>query len=75
MDETKELPEEAKELQAHIDKLNKELIKLNAELESFESNPKVHIRRAQVIKRHITKLNYTIGNRLVELNKILDEYK
>lgn len=61
---------------------NNELISLRGKLSSLTQeyddkmrNPKVYKRQLQVLGSKITKMNYTIGNKIVELSNALESRK
>jgi len=66
-----------------VEQLERELASINREIEEKRENmmtmemymPKVNGRKRQVLGRQLTKLNYTAGNKLVEIRKAIEENK
>jgi len=57
-------------LKREIQLLNLDIEKKNEEYRTLEMYmPKVNERKRQVLGRQLTKLNYTVGNKLAELSK------
>ena len=62
-------------LKREIFNLNIEIEKKNEEYRTLEMYlPQVNKRRLQVVGRQLTRLNYTAGNRIAELNKYVAEH-
>jgi len=60
-------------LKREIQLLNLDIEKKNEEYRTLEMYmPKVNERKRQVLGRQLTKLNYTVGNKLAELIKYTD---
>ena len=64
MDDEETIKRDIKALQAQIDYKNEQY-------RTYEMyNEKVYRRKRELLGRQLTRLNYEVGNRLVELNKI-----
>lgn len=67
----------------NVEQLERELNAINRQIEEKRESmmtmemymPKVNGRKRQVLGRQLTKLNYTAGNKLVEIRKALAEHK
>jgi len=60
-------------LKREIQLLNLDIEKKNEEYRTLEMYmPKVNVRKRQVLGRQLTKLNYTVGNKLAELDKYME---
>jgi len=63
-------------LKEEIFRLNKKIEKLNEEYRTMEMYlPKVFARKKAVVGRQLTRLNYTVGNKLAELNNLNAEHQ
>lgn len=63
-------------LKREIQLLNLEIEKKNEEFRTLEMYmPKVNERKRKVIGRQLTRLNYTAGNKIAELNKYTTEHQ
>jgi len=64
-----------------VEQLERELASINREIDEKRESmmtmelymPKVNERKRQVLGRQLTKLNYTAGNKLVEIRKAIAE--
>jgi len=64
----------AESLKRQIYLLNLDIEKKNEEFRTLDMYlPKVNERKRQVIGRQLTRLNYTVGNKISELNKYNEE--
>ena len=73
--EESEYPTTLEDLQKDLTKLRTELSSMYADYEFMKKNPKIYKRKLQLLGSKITKANYTIANRMIEIENAIASAK